>query len=202
MTPFDLYASTEGLWASDCEQRHKHLFEDWCIAENVDQDGRPVPDGQPGERVLVTNLFNRTLPMIRFEVSDVVAIDRRPCACGRTLARLHAIEGRSADVLRLDDAAGGRVAIHPTQLSPVSADPSVREFQIVQCGQRIVLRVVLRQGAGEEATARLVTAVEERLRAAGVAEPDVAAEVVPALERTPAGKLKLVVIDEAHRIPG
>jgi phenylacetate-coenzyme A ligase PaaK-like adenylate-forming protein len=199
--PFDLYASTEGLWASDCEHRHKHLFEDWCIAENVDRDGRPVPDGQPGERVLITNLFNRTLPMIRFEVSDVVVIDREPCACGRTLARLHAVEGRSADVLRLDSAAGARVAIHPTQLSPICADPAVREFQIVQRGQRIVLRFALRQGAGEEATAHLVTAVEERLRAAGVAEPDVAAEVVPALERTPAGKLQLVVIDEEQRIP-
>jgi hypothetical protein len=48
---------------------------------------------------------------------------------------------------------------------------------------------------------RLVTAIEERLRAAGVAAPDVAAEVVPALERTPAGKLKLVVIDEEQRVP-
>ena len=37
------------------------------IVENVDEDGRPVPDGQPGARLLVSSLFNRTQPLIRLE---------------------------------------------------------------------------------------------------------------------------------------
>ena len=87
--PFDFYGTTEGLWGVECEHHDGlHLFEDWCIAENVDAAGRPVPDGEPGARLLVTNLYKRTLPLIRFEVSDVVVLDRTPCACGRTLPRL------------------------------------------------------------------------------------------------------------------
>ena len=69
--PFNVYGTTEGLWGCDCEQRAGvHLFEDLCIVENVDADGRAVPAGEPGTRLLVTNLFNRIQPLIRFEVGD------------------------------------------------------------------------------------------------------------------------------------
>ena len=55
--PFDLYGTTEGLWGAECDQRTGiHLFEDMTIVENVDEDGRPVPDGQPGSRLLITSL--------------------------------------------------------------------------------------------------------------------------------------------------
>ena len=45
------------------------------IVENVDADGRPVPDGEPGARLLVTSLFNRTQPLIRLELADAVTLD-------------------------------------------------------------------------------------------------------------------------------
>jgi phenylacetate-coenzyme A ligase PaaK-like adenylate-forming protein len=48
------------LWGAECEEREGiHLFEDMTIVENVDEDGRPVADGDPGARLLVTSLFNR-----------------------------------------------------------------------------------------------------------------------------------------------
>jgi len=41
--PLDLYATTEGLWGAECERRDGiHLFEDWCIAENVDAEDRTL----------------------------------------------------------------------------------------------------------------------------------------------------------------
>jgi phenylacetate-CoA ligase len=86
--PFDLYANTEGLWGLECE-RHEgiHLFEDAALLENVDEDGCPVPPGEPGERLLITSLYNMVQPVIRLEVSDVVALEPGPCPCGRTLVR-------------------------------------------------------------------------------------------------------------------
>ena len=195
--PHDLFGSSEGLWGFDCEHhRGIHLFEDWCVVENVDADGRSVPDGEPGERVLVTNLFNRTLPLIRFELSDVVAVDRGPCPCGRTLARVSAIRGRSADVLRLAGAGGRSVPVHPSRFGAVAAHPAVRELQIVQRGELIVLRLALREGADPAAPGRLTAAMVQSLSEAGVERPSVEAEVVPALERTPAGKLRVVVVEE------
>jgi phenylacetate-CoA ligase len=195
--PFDLYGTTEGLWGVECDHHDGiHLFEDWCIVENVDRDGRPVPDGEQGERLLVTNLSNRTLPMIRFEISDVVTLDRRPCGCGRTLPRLRGVQGRLDDVLRLPGQSGRTVPVHPTQFSLVAGDPAVREFQVRQRGPRILLRLALRDAAAAaDAPDRIVRAVTERLSALGVERPAVAAEVAEAIERTPAGKLRIVVPD-------
>jgi phenylacetate-coenzyme A ligase PaaK-like adenylate-forming protein len=187
---YNLYGTTEGLWGCDCDGRTGvHLFDDMCIVENVDVDGHAVPAGEPGARLLITNLFNATQPLIRFEIGDVVTIDPEPCACGRTLVRLRGLEGRSEDVIRL-----GGVAVHPMQFALLSGDADVREFQVVQEGERLRLRVALRAGA-DGAAPRLRAAVAERLREAGVARPAVDVEVVERLERSAGGKLRLVVAD-------
>jgi phenylacetate-CoA ligase len=158
-----------------------------CVAENVDEDFRPVPPGEVGSRLLVTNLFNFTQPLIRFEVTDLVAVEPEPCPCGRTLMRLRSLEGRAEDVLRL-----GGVDVHPLQFALVTADPDVREFQVVQRGEALRLRVCLRDGAAET-PARLRARVGARLEELGVPRPSVEVETVEALERSPAGKLQVVV---------
>jgi phenylacetate-coenzyme A ligase PaaK-like adenylate-forming protein len=197
--PLDLYASTEGLWGAACgEGEGHHLFEDLAIAENVDEDGRPVPDGERGARVLVTNLANLAQPLIRFEVSDVVTIDPEPCRCGRTLRRLRSVEGRADSVLRLPGAAGERIPVHPLQFGVITADRGVREFQVVQRGDGVRVRLVVREGQPPaEVAGRLRECVGDRLAALGVPHPAVEVEVCEALERPPAGKLQLVVADGA-----
>jgi phenylacetate-CoA ligase len=185
--PYNFYATTEGLWGHDCPDGSLHLFDDNCIVENVDEDARPVPPGETGARLLVTNLFNRTQPLIRFEVSDLVAIEPEPCRCGRSLMRLRSLEGRAEDVLEL-----GGVTVHPLQFGLVTADPDVREFQVVQEGEGLRLRVALRNG-GDAAPARLRARVEARLEELGVVRPSVEVETVDELERTAGGKLQMVV---------
>jgi phenylacetate-CoA ligase len=200
VSPADLYATTEGFWGASCEEGAIHLFEDMTLVENVDEEGRAVPAGEPGARLLVTNLFNRAQPLIRFEIGDVVTIDPEPCRCGRTLVRLRAMEGRADDVLELPGAAG-RVAVHPTQFSALTSDAAVREFQVVQEGELLRLRVVLRDGvASEEASARLRGQVVERLRGLGVSAPRVEVERCAELERPASGKLKLVVAVGGRRV--
>ena len=187
--PTDFYGTTEGLYGHECPEGSMHLFDDMCIVENVDDDGRPVAPGEVGSKLLVTNLFNRVQPLIRFEVSDLVAVDPEPCPCGRTLMRLRSLEGRAEDVLRLGD-----VDVHPLQFGIVTADPDVREFQVVQEGQALRLRVALRNGS-EGAEERLAASVRDRLAELGVERPEVSVERVDALERSPAGKLQVVVAE-------
>jgi phenylacetate-coenzyme A ligase PaaK-like adenylate-forming protein len=181
------YATTEGVWGHECEAGSMHLFDDMCIVENVDEDGRPLPDGEMGARILVTRLFNRVQPLIRFEVTDLIAADPEPCPCGRSLMRLRSLEGRAEDVLRLSG-----VLVHPMQFAIVTADPDVREFQVVQEGDRLRLRVALRNGAAG-AEERLGQSLRGRLAELGIAHPDVCVERVDELERTPGGKLQVVV---------
>ena len=180
--PTDLYGTTEGLWGCDCGSR-MHLFEDGCIVENVDGEGNAVPPGTPGTRILVTNLFNHTQPLLRLEVGDAVTVAADPCLCGRTLAALEAVDGRADDVIRVRGE-----SVHPLAFAFVTSDPAVREFQVVQRGERLTLRVALHQPANGAAE-RLRTQFRERLGT------EVAIEQVDALERPPSGKLQLVVAD-------
>jgi phenylacetate-coenzyme A ligase PaaK-like adenylate-forming protein len=79
--PFEVYAATEtGLIAAECSaHRGMHLFEDLVVPEVVDTRDRPVPDGVTGDKLLVTVLFARTLPLIRYEMTDRVRISTRGC---------------------------------------------------------------------------------------------------------------------------
>jgi phenylacetate-coenzyme A ligase PaaK-like adenylate-forming protein len=184
----DLYGTTEGLWGSTCpEEGGLHLYEDNCIVENVDEQGRPVPDGEPGSRLLVTNLFNRAQPLIRFELTDSVTFETAPCGCGRPLRRLRAVEGRTDDVLRV-----GGVTVHPLQFAFLTADPAVRQFQVVQQGERVRLRVVVDD---DRELDRLGARMTAQLRETGVAAPAVDVERVAGFERPASGKLQLVVAD-------
>ena len=73
------------------------------------------------ERLLITNLFMKTQPVIRYEVTDMVRLDPDPCPCGRPTRTVSAIEGRSDDILELPADAGGTVRIHPIHLrSPLA----------------------------------------------------------------------------------
>ena len=185
--PTDFYGTTEGLYGHECPEGSMHVFDDMCILENVDDDDRPVAPGEVGSKVLMTNLFNRVQPLIRFEISDLVAVEPDPCPCGRSLMRLRSLEGRAEDVLRIGD-----VAVHPLQFGIVTADPAVREFQVVQEGNALRLRVALRNGC-EGAEERLGACVRARLAELGVERPEVSVERVEALERSPAGKLQVVI---------
>jgi phenylacetate-CoA ligase len=204
--PFNLYGSTEGLFGLECEHHQGiHLFEDTTLVENVDADGQPVPPGQPGARLLVTNLYNMVQPLLRLEVTDMVTLDPDPCSCGRMLARMKTISGRSDDVLSLSARDGGRVAVHPLQFALLTRDPEVREFQVIQDGLLLRVLVVRRhpssppqEPSDDGLETRLSRAIAKQLVQLGVEDPQVRVERRSELARTPGGKLKLVIADPTH----
>ncbi len=83
----DSYAMGECMALSTaCPQGYgMHVQADWAMLEVVDQDNQPVPNGMPGQRVLVTNLYNTIQPFIRYVVEDVVTMSPTPCPCGSPL---------------------------------------------------------------------------------------------------------------------
>jgi phenylacetate-CoA ligase len=194
--PFDVYGITEvGIFAVDCEHHAgKHLFEDLALVEVVDARGAPVPDGEPGARLLVTNLVNRTLPLIRYELDDLVTLSPEPCPCGRPLRTIAALEGRSDDVLHLPGAGGQPVAVHPHALrSPLAGFPAVAQYRVVHDAEGLHLELVLRPDADPDTPDRVAAALRDALTGLG-ATASVEARRVDRLERAPgpAGKLKLV----------
>ena len=201
--PFDVYGCTEGLFGSECEHHQGiHLFEDTTLVENLDPDGQPVPAGQPGARLLITNLYNLVQPLLRLEVTDLVTLDPDPCPCGRTLVRVSTIHGRSDDVLSLPARDGGRIEVHPLHFALLTLDYQVREFQVVQDGP--ILRILIVPSPAATAShnrleTRLGQAVAQHLLGLGVQAPQVTVERRQELPRSAGGKLKLVIADPASR---
>ena len=86
--------------AGECGERAgMHVAEDHFVVECLDPlTLRPVPDGSPGELVF-TALTKEALPLLRYRTRDIASLDRRPCGCGRTTARMSRVVGRSDDMI-------------------------------------------------------------------------------------------------------
>ena len=106
-----------------------HVNAECVFVELRDEQGKPCPPGKPG-RVVVTDLRNRAMPMIRYEVGDMAVWADRPCSCGRTLPLLPRIEGRVADYVLTK--AGDYIS--GISLTENFADkiPGVAQMQIIQ----------------------------------------------------------------------
>jgi phenylacetate-CoA ligase len=121
------YGSCEaGMIAFECPEGGFHLLEDTSYVEIVDDRGQPTTG--TGE-VVLTSLFNFSVPLIRYQMGDLARISTDPCRCGRGGRLLASIEGRKWGSLR---GATGRT-VTPFLLSRLMQEtPEVQRFQAVQ----------------------------------------------------------------------
>lgn len=86
--------------SGDCVCRTgMHIQEDHFIVECIDPDTlEPVSDGEKGELVF-TSLTKEAMPIVRYRTRDIARIERTPCPCGRTTARMSRVVGRTDDML-------------------------------------------------------------------------------------------------------
>jgi len=95
---YDTYGCSEmGFIACDCEKHEGlHLFMDLYHIE-VSRNGKPVAPGELG-KIYITDLQNRAMPWIKYDVGDVGRYFVKGHGCGRTSIRLE-VEGRIEDTL-------------------------------------------------------------------------------------------------------
>jgi phenylacetate-CoA ligase len=180
----NVYAATEtaGI-ASECQLGHLHRYEDLVIAEIVDDDNRPVPEGDYGAKLLVTVLFSRTQPLIRYELSDRVAA--APGLRGDLpFSLLAGIDGRQEEILTL-----GGVSVHPNIFHAALEPLPVAGWQVIDEGGSV--RVLLAGAANVDASA-VVESVRLALGRAGAHGVPVAVHLVETIPRTALGKAPLV----------
>lgn len=148
------------LIACECEQhRGLHVNADGVIVEVI-QDGEPAPPGTPGA-IVVTDLANFAMPLIRYQVGDVGILSDRRCPCGRGLPMLEAIEGREADYVVT--AAGELISgISLTENFAVLV-PGVAQIQIVQEEvRRFLFRIVRAADFTAASECKIAALVDER----------------------------------------
>jgi putative adenylate-forming enzyme len=187
---FDAYGAAEcGLLGIECPQhRGLHLVNDRVILEVVDAANQPVPPGQYGAKVLVTVLFRRTQPLIRYELSDLVCLDSTACACGHPTPRI-AVQGRIWEVLRLPSQAGGQVEVLPLAIFDVMRHVNA-DYQVIQEPQG--LRVLLSQQRGAMRDEAVAAALRQAIEAVGAIAPPVRVEHVATIPPEPSGKVPLI----------
>lgn len=191
----DTYGATEyAPIASECSLGRKHLFEDGAIIEAVDEQGRLVPAGVTGARILLTVFGRFTQPLIRYELSDLVRISDEPCACGRPYRVIEALEGREEDILQFPGRDGRVVAVHPNLFHDALEGAAVTAWQVEQTAGGLVIRLV---GADESASARIEASVRAMLESQGAAPVTLAIERTEALARGASGKAPLIVARRA-----
>jgi phenylacetate-CoA ligase len=96
------------------ERAGMHVNEDHFLAEIVDpESGEPLPEGEQGVLVLTT-LTKQALPLVRYWTGDLTTLTAEPCSCGRTLARMGPITGRTDDMLIVRG-----VNVYPSQVGTV-----------------------------------------------------------------------------------
>jgi phenylacetate-CoA ligase len=198
--PFKSYSTTEGILGIECIHHNGiHIFEDLGIIEVVDENNNPVPDGSPGMKILFTNLYQYTQPVIRYEISDMVTISSETCPCECPFRRIVSIEGRNDDILYLEGLKKKRVAIPPFVFHGIIAlFIDIIEYQIIHRNDGIHFRFVMSEKSGREETSlRFKDRMRRELEMFQVTCPNIHIEFVDHIERDPQkmGKIKLVMND-------
>lgn len=161
---YDEYRGAELGWmAGECQrQEGLHCFTDMRRIEILDDHGRPQPPGVVGD-VVVTDLFNRVFPLVRYRLGDRGSMIETVCPCGVTLPLMDKPDGRTTDLLRLPSG----VAVGHRLMGMFGSCPdAVRLFQIFQAADyAVTVRVV--RGSHPNAEAQIeaaVSALRGRLR--------------------------------------
>lgn len=160
----ELYGASEvGLAAAECFEvgDGMHISEH-CVIELVDPDtGLQVDPTGPGE-IVITDLYRRAQPFIRFRTGDLTeGINFDPCACGRKSPRLGRILGRRGDIVRVRG-----LFVHPQRvLDVLQRYPQLGRHQIVVDRPGITDRLTVRvEGGAQEQSAGLAALVQKDLQ--------------------------------------
>lgn len=188
--PFEAYGSTEvGEAAAECEQHNgMHVYEDLVILEVVDNENRPVPPGTYGSKVLATVLWNRTLPFIRYELSDHLKMAIKPCPCGRPFKLIQEVQGREEQVIYLEGQSGGEVRIEPDIFFDNMVLLPVKGWQVIQERENEITFLIL-EPHPEFKEADFLKRIGNEITKQGAKPPVLKVEYITEVRRTKVGKV-------------
>jgi phenylacetate-coenzyme A ligase PaaK-like adenylate-forming protein len=183
----DIYASSETYWmgVSYPGLPDLHLIEDTIIYEPVDSVGRPVPPGVPAAKLLITNVMNQALPLIRYELTDQVTFLNGPGPGPWTGRRIAPVQGRLEDMFVYP----GGIEVNPFIFTMVMDEqPAIDEYQIHQTERGVAISVRTSGTADLDLAQQKLAAF---LQHQGLSDPEVSITVVERFERQAgSGKFK------------
>ncbi len=177
------YGSAEfGDMACDGPERDGlHVFMDLFLVEVV-RDGKHAKDGELG-RVLITDLMNKAMPLIRYDIGDIARMSPAPASAKRQGTRLW-VEGRADDTLVT---AEGQVFTSDKVMDFFYKRTDVDQFQLLETRPgKLDLLIVPSNGSVRGA------GIEDELRGFLQSEVDVTLYEVKTIKPEASGKFRFV----------
>jgi phenylacetate-CoA ligase len=159
---FDTYSCSEiGTLALQCPRHSRmHVQCEHVLMEILRPDGSACSPGEIG-RVVITDLHNFAMPLIRYELGDQAAFGP-PCPCGRGLPVIETLAGRTSDLAV--DPTGRSFFAHLNQGYWVSLAP-IRQRQIIQLApDALEIRYVADRPLTEDEETSLANEIRQAMR--------------------------------------
>jgi len=152
---YDRYGCEEvGLIASECREKEgMHLNIEHLFIEIIKDNGEPACYGEEGN-IVVTDLFNEAMPIIRYKVGDIGILSEKKCSCGRGLPMMSKVIGRTADYLKKKD--GSKISGISLIENTLTLIPGIVQMQIIQNSYEMFeIRLVVSTQYSQESEVRL-----------------------------------------------
>lgn len=131
----EIYKATEAPIAITCRLGNLHINEDLVLVELLNKDGSECQPGNPSFRMIVTDLYKKSQPIIRYELNDIITIDPNNCSCGSSFRLIQRIQGRSDDLfIGKNTSTGVLVHIFPDQIrrAVIKSSEDIAEYSVRQ----------------------------------------------------------------------
>lgn len=179
---FDGYGCGDGGGSAlECtEHKGHHIPIQRVVMEFVNDAGQTIAAGQAGNIVL-TDLFNYSMPFIRYQVGDAGIPSDQTCSCGRGLPLLKELSGRTTDIIKLRNG----MTLSGPAFTLIFKEFPIQQYQIVQIDlDNIIIRIVKGKTYTEKDSKRLLNTIERHVGRKG----SVQLEFVENITATKAGK--------------
>lgn len=95
---FSFYGCREGGYVGiECSEHDGYHINCSSLYIEFIADGKPVKASEIGS-IVFTDLLNRDMPFIRYQIGDLGILDKHQCACGCPLPKMKFFAGRETDV--------------------------------------------------------------------------------------------------------
>jgi phenylacetate-coenzyme A ligase PaaK-like adenylate-forming protein len=161
-----------------------HLCDDLNVIELVDRSGRKTPAEGASDLIRLTVLYNRLMPLLRYEIDDRLRLAQEPCRCGSRFRRVAEIEGRAQEALLY-----GGVPVQAQLFHRVlGCDRRITQYQVRQTLRGAEIDVIAPAGMQDDMGHRLKTEVVAALTQQGLPQLEITIRGVSEIPRLPSGK--------------
>jgi len=196
----EIYKCSEGAIAITCAYGKLHVNEDIVAIQSLNAKGSPVTPGEPCHKLIITDLHKSSLPIIRYELNDVITLSNEKCRCGSSFRVIEKIEGRADDLLwgiRKSDRSRHFIYQDYISRTIICVSNDIEEFQVIQKDfDRLILRIKLKSLADRELIKQpLVDSIRKVFADYGCIEPEIDLIFGEPLPNINSGKLSRVICE-------